>query len=283
MFSRIRRHASYGNVIAVIALVFAMTGGAYAAKKYVITSTSQIKPSVLKSLQSKVGRVGAAGAVGAQGPQGPAGLAGAAGAKGDNGTAGKSGENGAPGPKGATGAKGAEGELGPKGPTGSAGTSGTTGPAGTTGPEGVCTKANCTLPSGATETGTWSTTLYGLPKGKFPAAIAISFPVPLKEASPEEEEHAFFFTEEETSEIDNKVKVGAGGCNGTVTAPTAPAGVLCVYTEEESSGATSKFSFIVSPGAGLGQFAKTGTIVNLEDKAESSHMEARGTWAVTAP
>jgi hypothetical protein len=30
---------SYANVAATMALVFAMTGGAYAAKKYVITST----------------------------------------------------------------------------------------------------------------------------------------------------------------------------------------------------------------------------------------------------
>ena len=36
-------------VIATIALVFAMSGGAYAAKKYLISSTKQISPSVLKS------------------------------------------------------------------------------------------------------------------------------------------------------------------------------------------------------------------------------------------
>jgi hypothetical protein len=33
-----------------LALVFAMSGGAYAARRFVITSTKQIKPSVLKSL-----------------------------------------------------------------------------------------------------------------------------------------------------------------------------------------------------------------------------------------
>ena len=36
-----------GTVIAVIALVAALGGTAYAAKKYIITSKSQIKPSVL--------------------------------------------------------------------------------------------------------------------------------------------------------------------------------------------------------------------------------------------
>lgn len=38
----IRKHVSYANVAATVALVFAMTGGAYAAKRYVITSMKQI-------------------------------------------------------------------------------------------------------------------------------------------------------------------------------------------------------------------------------------------------
>ncbi len=75
MFSAIRRHmrVSPTTVIATLALVFAMTGGAYAAKKYLITSTKQISPSVLKALQ---GKAGPAGAAGAQGPAGPAGSGG---------------------------------------------------------------------------------------------------------------------------------------------------------------------------------------------------------------
>lgn len=89
MFSAIGRHMRVGpaGVIAVIALVFAMAGGAWAAKKYVITSTSQIKPSVLKSLQGKNGAAGA---------QGPAGQAGANGKDGVNGKDGAEGEEGSP-------------------------------------------------------------------------------------------------------------------------------------------------------------------------------------------
>ena len=90
MFSTLRTRFGLPGVIATAALVFAMTGGAFAAK-YLITSTKQIKPSVLKALK---GNAGPAGAPGAQGPQGPAGANGAQGA------------TGAAGPTGATGAKG---------------------------------------------------------------------------------------------------------------------------------------------------------------------------------
>ena len=91
MFNAIRTRINATTVLAVLALVFAMTGGAYAAKKYLITSTKQISPSVLKALQGKAGAAGApgvAGAQGAQGPGGPAGTAGSAGGKGETGPAG---------------------------------------------------------------------------------------------------------------------------------------------------------------------------------------------------
>src|ERR1700684_1973377 len=77
MLSALRSRVTYANVTATLALLFAMTGGAYAAKAYLITSTKQIKPSVLKSLQGKAGAKGANGAPGATGPAGPGGPAGA--------------------------------------------------------------------------------------------------------------------------------------------------------------------------------------------------------------
>jgi hypothetical protein len=76
-----RRHLSYANVAATLALVFAMSGGALAAKHYLINSTNQINPKVLKKLRGlkgpagaagKTGATGAAGATGATGLQGPA-------------------------------------------------------------------------------------------------------------------------------------------------------------------------------------------------------------------
>jgi hypothetical protein len=66
----IRRHLSYPNVVATMALVFAMGGTAVAAKHYLINSTSQIKPSVLKKLK---GRAGARGPTGGEGKSGPEG------------------------------------------------------------------------------------------------------------------------------------------------------------------------------------------------------------------
>jgi hypothetical protein len=42
MFERVGKHLNPAMVIAMLALVFAMTGGAYAAGRYVITSTGQI-------------------------------------------------------------------------------------------------------------------------------------------------------------------------------------------------------------------------------------------------
>jgi hypothetical protein len=97
MFALMRNRLGIPGLIAVIALVFAMIGSAYAAKKYVITSTSQIKPSVLKSLQGKPGPAGANGSNGAKGDPGAPGTAGANGKDGTNGTNGEPGEPGEPG------------------------------------------------------------------------------------------------------------------------------------------------------------------------------------------
>jgi hypothetical protein len=79
-----RRRISYANVAATLALVIALGAGtAYAAKHHwLITSRSQIKPSVLHSLKGKHGRQGLAGATGATGATGGTGGIGATGATG---------------------------------------------------------------------------------------------------------------------------------------------------------------------------------------------------------
>ena len=72
MFSLLRRHLSYANVAATTALLFAMAGSAVAASHYLINSTRQINPKVLKALRGN-GKTGPQGAIGAQGPAGAPG------------------------------------------------------------------------------------------------------------------------------------------------------------------------------------------------------------------
>ena len=93
MLPRIRKRVTYTNVAMTLALVFAMSGGAYAASRYVITSTKQISPKVLKALAGKPGNSGAPGATGPTGSQGPTGPQGPAGQKGETGTNGTNGES----------------------------------------------------------------------------------------------------------------------------------------------------------------------------------------------
>jgi hypothetical protein len=202
VFSSVRKrlHLTPSTLIATVALVFAMTGGAYAANRYLITSTKQISPKVLKSLK------GANGKPGATGPAGPAGSTGV------NGT---------------TGAKGETGPAGPAGPTGPTGPAGVPGPQGEPGQTGFTT----TLPAKKTETGTWSLT-YGKVQGSNIAygIAAISFTIPL--AIPLNTSNIKFLQD---SEYDN----GGGRVSGCPSAgeeieegktPQAEPGYLCVYT-----------------------------------------------------
>jgi hypothetical protein len=77
---RAPRKLTYANVVSTLALVLVLAGGtAYAANHYLITRTSQIKPSVLRDLRGRAGSngaPGAPGAAGATGATGPAGISG---------------------------------------------------------------------------------------------------------------------------------------------------------------------------------------------------------------
>jgi hypothetical protein len=77
-----RRHLSYANVAATLALVLSMSGGALAASHYLINSTKQINPKVLKKLKGTAGPQGLQGAIGATGATGPQGSTGEKGAQG---------------------------------------------------------------------------------------------------------------------------------------------------------------------------------------------------------
>ncbi len=66
-------------VLASVALFVALGGSAAAARHFLITSTRQIKPSVLRALHGAPGTSGPAGPSGPSGPAGPPGAQGPAG------------------------------------------------------------------------------------------------------------------------------------------------------------------------------------------------------------
>jgi hypothetical protein len=88
---RARQQLTYANVVATLALLLALSGGAYAASRYLITSTRQISPKVLRKLRGRTGKTG---------PEGRPGLTGVQGLEGPEGKHGKVGPQGNEGPPG---------------------------------------------------------------------------------------------------------------------------------------------------------------------------------------
>jgi hypothetical protein len=256
MFQALRRriHLSPATAIATCALVFAMSGGAYAAGRYLITSTKQISPKVLKTLQGKAGKAGATG------PQGPAGTAG-------------TGAPGAQGPAGPAGAAGAKGE------TGAPGAPGANGKNGTNGKEGSPWTAGGTLPSGKTETGVWR-----LPTGAGANQeyAQISFSIPLAEpltwgegkaGEPEDQVHYINPSGKEVTTINTEV-ASHPACPGTVAKPEAMPGNLCVYASIAPTEGESAWNETITNPTGSNPGAATAGALLIA--------EGRGTWAVTA-
>jgi hypothetical protein len=252
MLSAIRKRISPTSVVAFMALFFAMTGGAYAAKRYLITSTKQISPSVLKSLQGKAGNngatgpAGAAGTPGAQGPQGPAGSGGPAGPA------------GARGETGAAGAKGAKGATGSPWPVGG------------------------TLPSEATETGTYVfSSATGTPTFlEEYLATTISFPIPL--TAPLDSEHTIFVPvphegSQTPAQCENTEHPGAASAENPEAAP----GYLCVFEAHSYNLKQREVGFEV-PQVGEGADV-SGTIMLQIPEQHTAETFGAGTWAVTAP
>jgi hypothetical protein len=247
MASRIRKRLTYANVVATFALVFAMSGGAYAAGKFLITSTKQIKPSVLASLKGKAGSAGVAGAAGAQGP---------AGAVGPQGPAGANGKDGGPG---------TEGKQGPEGKEGKAGKDGTTG-------------FTETLPKGKTETGAWAETSSAeQAAGELVAITAISFSIPLESALGEK--NVFFIVSGSTESQKEEE-----ACPGSAAEPAAAEGDLCVYAFEVVGQQPSALGPIENPSLAAPNTgaAKTGAMLWLSTEKGLSGGSGSGTWAVTA-
>jgi hypothetical protein len=218
-----------GITIAVIALVFALAGTAFAAAKLNGTQKKEVE-KIAKKYAGKPGATGPKGDAGSQGPAGP---------KGDQGVKGDTGETGAPGQDG----KNVEiGNTAPGCLAGGisvqvAGSPATkkeicNGEEGLEGPEGSPWTAGGTLPSGSVETGTWAfnhsvekiTTEVEGNKEEITIGdgeqirVPISFPIPLGAALAPEKIHI-------SSDADF-----ATFCEGAVGAPKpVNSGELCIY------------------------------------------------------
>ena len=249
MFSTVRKRVTFANVALTLALVFAMSGGAFAASKIIISSTKQISPKVLAQLK---------GAKGAKGAAGAAGTPGAAGAPGPAGPAGPIGPVDPAGAKGETGKQGVEGEPGALGPAGKEGSPWTDGG---------------TLPKGATETGAWEVNLDHEPQ-----LDAISFPIQLAKELTGVHVHVIAHGEGEgEGEGGESPAITSGECKGTVAAPGAGSGNLCVFLNNEGTVNEAKIANPATLGAGAAAF---GAIIKPE-AAEAKGQIAFGSWAVT--
>jgi hypothetical protein len=274
MFGAIRRRFNATGLVAVLALVFAMSGGAYAASRFVITSTKQISPKVLKQLQGKAGAAGATGAQGPAGPAGPTGPAGAGGA-GPQGPAGNAGANGAS----VTSKTLAKGEGGCKeGGSEFTSASGKTAACnGEKGKEG--TFGGQSLPAGKTLTGTWAASSYA--EAKFPeegygvVVASVSFALPVTPALQGSQTYIGFEEGENEEESKWAPAIKEHKCKGDARKPGAAEGNLCVFGENEGN-LLGTPNFIsgnneATPGFTIYDYGKAKGAILMD-----------GTWAVTA-
>jgi hypothetical protein len=255
MLSKVRKRITFANVTMVAALLFALSGGAYAAGRVIIKSKSQISPKVLKEIEKK----------------GPRGRAGEKGVPGANGINGKDGTNGINGKDGTNGANGKDGESVNVGTaTGAECKEGGVKLSNATGTKHVCNGSpwtvGGTLPVGASETGEWTVTksAHGL---EFETA-AISFTIPLENGL--DEEHAHFILSGETDPT---------GCKGTVSAPEAESGYLCVFANPLSDAEKNILGRTVFGVSNEGA-DKFGAQIELISESEGVST-ANGTWIVT--
>jgi Collagen triple helix repeat (20 copies) len=287
MFSTLRNRFGIPGIISVIALVFALVGGAFAANN-LGGSGKGATASVKKSLKGPRGPRGPKGATGAAGPAGPAGPAGA------------NGDAGTPGAKGVTGSTGATGATGATGPGGAPGAKGATGPTGPTGPEGSPWALDGTLPAGATLTGAYSAPGQddipsGLGQGSMDngdiAYSLASFSLPVVPPPT-----AVYVPGVPTggSGTGSFGSNAGAGCPGVTAGgvPQAASGKLCVYGLAASFGpgedlpsATAVMAQPIDPFGELGELgaSSSGTLLKLTCSSPSvlALCWGKGVWAVT--
>jgi hypothetical protein len=227
----LRNRFGIPGVISVIALVFAMLGGAYAA-------SNNGGGKATASTKAKRGPKGPKGATGPAGPQGPAGPAGAKGDAGAPGAAGAPGKDGAPGAPGAgvttasfNGAKGTctDGGIEVKSASPAVNVcNGKEGEQGEAGEDGEPWVAG-TAPHEVVLKGTWAVHTTAAAAGEeIPVAISSGVPIPTSGV--------------QSYNVDLVPPGGPDpfefiGCGGTPETPTPGAfgGATCVYAEKATN------------------------------------------------
>jgi hypothetical protein len=276
---------SAGLIVAIVALIAALGGGAYAASssgggKQASASASSKGPRGPRGKPGKPGKPGATGATGATGAIGPAGPAGPVGGTGKEGPAGKEGLQGAPGegvavtPATLANCGGRGGILVKKGSEAAKevcnGEKGAEGPIGKEGPPLI---PGSTLSTGETLTGGWAFTATAADTGG--VYTAISFPVSLSGGLGEEEVH--YVTR---AEQDNSTQP-AGCAGGTMNAPVAQPGQLCVYESNAGEVINATFGGIFTlTNNGSEGTNRTGAVLHFN---VSGVAHGSGSWAVTNP
>lgn len=250
-----------GFFVAVVALVAALTGGAYAAAGLTGKEKNEVK-RIAKQFAGKKGPKGPAGPAGAQGQVGPAGPVGSPGAAGKDGSPGAPGQNGAsvtlaaeaPGVNCAAGGTKVEVQGQP------------------TSKKYVCNGATGfteTLPANKTETGAWSVSFTEPDEGG--GVQSVSFPIPL--AAPLNAAHVKIVPQggPVPADCENPAHAGAAG----VANPEAAPGFFCAYVGSLFEGEIAEIgSPTGASGAGV-----SGAVLYFEGPEFGTGI---GTWAVTA-
>ena len=246
-----------GLTVAVIAMILALAGGAFAASGAL---TGKQKKEVEKIAKKSAGKPGKAGATGAQGPKGDPGA---------NGTNGANGISVVASPE-PTATANCAGRGGSKFVTGTTTTYACNGKEGGT--------AGGTLPPGEMETGTWAYT--GNTADEKGIHIALSFPIPLEKALLPNQVHY-------EEDADFSTFCGTPG----LPRPKS-AGQLCVYRNPGESPEEITFEAICNPVTGQVAFtcaeegeskgaAATGAILAFSKPTGQS--SGSGIFAVRAP
>ena len=271
MYSRIREQFSTtALILSIIALVFALGGGAYAASKAQTSKTKVVK-----------------GPPGKQGKRGPAGPAGPAGPKGDPGAAGAQGSQGAPGQNGksvaVTAIEAEEGKCEERAGAEVA-TEGTSPGVevcdGEAGKEGSPWTMEGVLPPGKTETGAWAFNATAEMGENISAEI--SFPIRLQSRFESAEVH---FQPPNSAEESVKEAFKAV-CPNSVVNPTAAPGNLCVYYNEFGNGllnATLKEIHVPFTVEEIGTGINGAILQFTYSGGPGETASGFGSWAVTAP